>query len=136
MTEVRLHCTYEEIKKFTDYLDGKADILVLKRSKPYADCGQSVYARVYMDVELLPPVAKEITLNDSGNCPFKGICNGEEVCIISSKPTNSAVQCDFEFENCELYQQREKFREEIIEKPQALDKFFLEGFKRQNKEQK
>ncbi len=116
MIKVRLHGTSEEIKKFIDYLDGAERVHVLQRSKPYADRGGSVYERVYMDVELLPPVAIEIILNDSGNCPYKGISNGKEVCALSFKPTNSAVQCDFEFESCELYQGCKKDRKEIVER--------------------
>ncbi len=60
MVKVRLHGTPEEIKRFADYLEALPRIQVNQRSEPYSDRGESVYQRVYMDVELSESAAEII----------------------------------------------------------------------------
>ena len=53
MVKVRLHGTAEEIKVMSELLQRQPRLRVLSVSENYPDRGKSIYARVYMDVEML-----------------------------------------------------------------------------------
>jgi hypothetical protein len=54
-------------------------------------------------------------------CPFCdfNLKKEYEECSVTGEPTNGAVMCDFEFENCEIYQdkiQKSKEKEKYNDK--------------------
>ncbi len=54
MIKLRLHDTREENKRFAEFLKRNPRVQVNSCSEGYPDRGESVYERVYMDVELKP----------------------------------------------------------------------------------